>query len=400
MTRKFVILATAALIVLGVVMWQLGLRAQNELQTVTTDQFNRQQLILAQKVAQDIEQHFTLLRTSLLELTTIWSKHPTFMSSPERALPAFQEILRSSEVLAIGLRIPGQRDRDPLPRGRGHARTADPGLRALSRLGPQSGPQAGTSWWACANPPWKVPSPARPSCAWQPGIGPAKPDSTSPEWSSWWSMPCPWPGATPTTSGPGRTGYAWVLDQRGIFSRPLHRGLHSPGRLCRPQAARPERELRTGGLAHARPDPGRTGRRGLVRLGLAQGKLGPGQEAYRVHPGQARPGPDASRYLGRGRGGPGGRGGGHHRQGRPAGDVHGGRVPGGGVHGPGHHCIFRLPLVRYPEDRSGHTHRRTARSPGQDQAESAGTFANPGEAHPLRAVRGSGRSRGAQSPTK
>lgn len=107
MTRKFVILATVALVFLGAVMWQLGLRAQNELQTVTTDQFNRQQLILAQKVAQDIEQHFTLLRTSLLELTTIWRKHPTFMSSPERALPAFQEILRSSEVLAIGYAAPG-----------------------------------------------------------------------------------------------------------------------------------------------------------------------------------------------------------------------------------------------------------------------------------------------------
>jgi two-component system, NtrC family, sensor histidine kinase HydH len=107
MTRKFVILATAALIVLGVVMWQLGLRAQNELQTVTTDQFNHQQLILAQKVAQDIEQHFTLLRTSLLELTTIWRKHPTFMGSLEKALPAFQEILHSSDVLAIGYAPPG-----------------------------------------------------------------------------------------------------------------------------------------------------------------------------------------------------------------------------------------------------------------------------------------------------
>ena len=107
MTRRFVIFATTALIVLGVVMWQLGLRARNELQAVATGQFNQQQLILADKVAQDIEKHFSFLGASLLELNSIWRRYPSLMAAPSQALPAFQEILRKSEVLAVGYVPPG-----------------------------------------------------------------------------------------------------------------------------------------------------------------------------------------------------------------------------------------------------------------------------------------------------
>jgi len=110
MTRKFVILAITVLLFLGVVMWWIGQRAQTELQAVATGQFNNQQLILAQKVAQDITQHFAYLQASLLELASIGHKHPEIMQTPERAIPPFLEILRSSDVLAIGYSPPGSSD--------------------------------------------------------------------------------------------------------------------------------------------------------------------------------------------------------------------------------------------------------------------------------------------------
>jgi signal transduction histidine kinase len=216
MTRKFVILATAALIVLGVVMWQLGLRAQNELQTITTDQFNRQQLILAQKVAQDIEQHFTLLRTSLLELTTIWRKHPTFMGSPERALPAFQEILQSNEVLAIGYAPPGSGtvtlyNEDgvmpgPLVLDYGPflnwARKADLKQNILVGMceSPEVGPFAGKTIVRMAARHW----PSETGFD-QPGVVFLVVDALSVARRY----------AHDVRSG--QTGYAWVLDQRGVF---------------------------------------------------------------------------------------------------------------------------------------------------------------------------------------
>ena len=107
MTRKFGILATTALLILGVVMWWIGQRAQTELKAEATRQFNNQQLILAQKVAQDITQHFAYLQGSLLELASIGHKHPELLRTPERAIPPFLEILRSSDVLAIGYSPPG-----------------------------------------------------------------------------------------------------------------------------------------------------------------------------------------------------------------------------------------------------------------------------------------------------
>jgi signal transduction histidine kinase len=216
MTRKFVILATAALIVLGVAMWHLGLRAQSELQAVATEQFNLQQLILAQKVAQDIEQHFSLLRTSLLELTTIWRKHPSFMGSPERALPPFQEILRSSEVLAIGYSPPGSRAitfydeegtmKGPLALDYGPfldwARKTDITQDVLVGMDetPLDGPFAGKTVVRMAARHW--PSDA---AAEQPGVVFLVVDALA--------------VAKRYAHGvrSGQTGYAWVIDQRGVF---------------------------------------------------------------------------------------------------------------------------------------------------------------------------------------
>lgn len=216
MTRKFVILATAALILLGAVMWNLGLRAQTELQAVATEQFNLQQLILAQKVAQDIEQHFALLRTSLLELTTIWRKHPSFMGSPERALPPFQEILRSSEVLAIGYSPPGSKTvtfydeegaiKGPLTLDYGPfldwARKTDITQGVLVGMDetPSDGPFAGRTIVRMAARHWPTDVAAE-----QPGVLFLVVDAQAVARRF----------AHDVRSG--QTGYAWVIDQRGVF---------------------------------------------------------------------------------------------------------------------------------------------------------------------------------------
>lgn len=216
MTRKFVLLATTVLLLLGVVMWQLGMRAQSELQAVATDQFNRQQLILARKVAQDIEQHFGFLRASLLELTSIWRKHPEFMGSPERALPPFQEILRFSEVLAIGYVSPGSQGvalyneegllKGPLALDYGPflqwARGAnlERGVLVGAVESPETGPFAGKIILRMAARHW----PAEVGND-QPGVIFLVVDVQAVARRY----------AHDVRSG--RTGYAWVLDQRGFF---------------------------------------------------------------------------------------------------------------------------------------------------------------------------------------
>ncbi|WP_243439264.1 sensor histidine kinase [Fundidesulfovibrio soli] len=216
MTRKFVILATTALLILGAVMWWIGQRAQSELQAVATRQFNKQQLILAQKVAQDITQHFAYLQDSLLELSNIGHKHPEIMQTPERAIPPFLEILRSSDVLAIGYSPPGSQNvtlydergpvEEPLildytPFLDWADGTATP-FKALYGPceTPASGPFKGKTIVRVATRYWPV------------GAAPDRPGSLFMVVDA---MSVAQRYAHDVRSG--ETGYAWVLDQRGIF---------------------------------------------------------------------------------------------------------------------------------------------------------------------------------------
>lgn len=216
MTRKFVIIATLGLLFMGAVMWQLGVRAQTELKAVATDQFNHQQLILARKLAQDLEQHFDFLRASLLELTGVWRKHPEFMSSPDKALPPFQEILRTSQVLAIGY-APAGSSRVTLYNADGvmpgplvldygpfleWARGADLRLDVLVGQveAPEAGPFAGRTVLRMAARLW----PGEPGAA-QPGVVFLVVDAMAVA------------GQYAHDVRSGQSGYAWVLDQRGFF---------------------------------------------------------------------------------------------------------------------------------------------------------------------------------------
>ncbi|GAB6037013.1 hypothetical protein JCM15519_15720 [Fundidesulfovibrio butyratiphilus] len=107
MTKKFFIFASAALIVLGLCMWRLGLRAQQDLSAVANSQFNRQQFILAEKIAHDITLHYQFLQTNLLELAQIWRRQAPRREDHSVPFGDFQEILRQSCVLAIGVVLPG-----------------------------------------------------------------------------------------------------------------------------------------------------------------------------------------------------------------------------------------------------------------------------------------------------
>ena len=89
-------------------MWVMGTRAQHDLTAATTEQFHRQQLILAEKVSHDIQQHFQFLQTSLLELSRVWNKRALKRTTgQDHDFATFQEILRPSNVLAIGFIPPG-----------------------------------------------------------------------------------------------------------------------------------------------------------------------------------------------------------------------------------------------------------------------------------------------------
>jgi len=107
MTKKFFIFASAALIVLGLCMWRLGIRAQQDLSAVANSQFNRQQFILAEKIAHDISLHYQFLQTNLLELAQIWRRQAPRREDHAIPFGDFHELLRQSCVLAIGVVLPG-----------------------------------------------------------------------------------------------------------------------------------------------------------------------------------------------------------------------------------------------------------------------------------------------------
>lgn len=107
MTRKFLAAAVGLFLVLTSVVAFMGWRAKNEIEQVATDQFNGQQLILAQKIAEDIDEHFDFLRTSLRSLSAIWERSPAGVADPYAAIPPYFQMLKHWKVLAMGIRMGG-----------------------------------------------------------------------------------------------------------------------------------------------------------------------------------------------------------------------------------------------------------------------------------------------------
>lgn len=156
MTRKHVYAACLVFVVLTLAIVGMGYRAKSDIEAVVTDQFNRQQLLLAQKIAEDIVDHFEFLRTCLIGLIPLWRDGLLRQDQTDPAIVAFRGIFASWNVAALGVTRPGREipafirpDGQPLE-GEGLcpapclAGSALLGKVGLSRVyAPASGPLAG-----------------------------------------------------------------------------------------------------------------------------------------------------------------------------------------------------------------------------------------------------------------
>jgi signal transduction histidine kinase len=159
MTRKHVYAACLMFVVLTLAIGGMGYRAKTDIEAVVTDQFNHQQLLLAQKIAEDIVEHFAFLRACLADLVPLWRADAGGLADSSPLMAAFSGIFARWNVVALGLVRPGQAEpvfRDPegsalAPDGlcpeSCRSRLADPaqtGRVSVSRVfSPTGGPLAG-----------------------------------------------------------------------------------------------------------------------------------------------------------------------------------------------------------------------------------------------------------------
>ena len=107
MTRKHILAACLLFVALTLAIAGMGYRAKTDIEAVVTDQFNHQQLILAQKIAEDIGDHFAFLRTCLESLSLMWRERIQADGRPWLAMPAFYSIVAEWNVAALGVLAPG-----------------------------------------------------------------------------------------------------------------------------------------------------------------------------------------------------------------------------------------------------------------------------------------------------
>ena len=107
MTRKHILAACLLFVVLTLAIAGMGYRAKIDLEAVVTDQFNHQQLLLAQKIAEDIGDHYAFLRTCLESLSLMWREETAAEGRPWLAMPAFYSIFSEWNVAALGVIRPG-----------------------------------------------------------------------------------------------------------------------------------------------------------------------------------------------------------------------------------------------------------------------------------------------------
>ncbi|MFU2209947.1 ATP-binding protein [Solidesulfovibrio sp. C21] len=107
MTRKHILIASLVCLFLTLAVAGMGYRAKNDVEAVVTDQFNNQQLLLAQKIAGDITDHFAFLHTCLQGLSLMWREETAADAKPWLAMPAFYDIFAQWNVTALGVLRPG-----------------------------------------------------------------------------------------------------------------------------------------------------------------------------------------------------------------------------------------------------------------------------------------------------
>ncbi|BAH74268.1 ATP-binding protein [Solidesulfovibrio magneticus] len=107
MTRKHILAACLLFVALTLAIAGMGYRAKTDIEAVVTDQFNHQQLILAQQIAADIGDHFAFLRTCLDSLSLMWRERTASDGRPWLAIPAYYSIFAEWNVAALGVLAPG-----------------------------------------------------------------------------------------------------------------------------------------------------------------------------------------------------------------------------------------------------------------------------------------------------
>lgn len=95
------IIAVCAFILASGIIGYFSYSAEKELQKTIMDQFNRQQLILARKIAHDIRNHFYFLETMLRRLNQFWERETIGEPRIREDIASLWPFLRNWEVLAI-----------------------------------------------------------------------------------------------------------------------------------------------------------------------------------------------------------------------------------------------------------------------------------------------------------
>ncbi len=223
MHKKFLVAAAGVFTVLSLLIFVVAQRAVGETEQIVSDQFNNQQLIIAQKIASDISLHFSFLETALL----------TFARGSQKAMAATEDPLKDADpifhalpdwnVAAMGF-LPQEED---LPRTivEGHEIREEPGLDLSfyeqwaahphnrgkvfigQALSPQRGPFQHMRVMVMATPSYLLPADQEDSLQAPRFIGLSFFIVNAMDIAERYTR----------NVRSGKTGYAWVLDQEGVF---------------------------------------------------------------------------------------------------------------------------------------------------------------------------------------
>ncbi|MEA4856838.1 MAG: ATP-binding protein [Solidesulfovibrio sp.] len=212
MSRKHICIACLVFVLLTLTVGAMGYRAKTDVEAVVTAQFNQQQLLLAEKIAADIADHFTFLRTGLEGLSLAWPPEAAAPGNPRPAVAGGVDLFARYDVVALGVVRPGNgppRFFDAsggMPDTRGLCPVAcgealsglSPGAIRLGRVfSPREGPLAGRRLVAMGLAVTDGPGGVAGLVALVDAVAVAR------------------RYAHDVRSG--ETGYAWVLDDTGIF---------------------------------------------------------------------------------------------------------------------------------------------------------------------------------------
>ncbi|WP_027183836.1 ATP-binding protein [Desulfovibrio inopinatus] len=106
MEKKYAIILVFVLLALSGVVAHLGYRAKVEIQSVVTEQFNKQQLDMAERIAGDLQDHMTFLIKSITALSRGWRGLPGNAAESPVGINMIFDIVNDADVVAMGRVLP------------------------------------------------------------------------------------------------------------------------------------------------------------------------------------------------------------------------------------------------------------------------------------------------------